>query len=860
MIRPPLVPLNEALRDALARGPVLTPTRRLAREIEYAVDWECARREREAWPASEASSVDAFLIRCYAEAQDAGVPGAEAVLLANDIATLAMAGVAPGSNCVPHVRTFAEAWRIAKLHGVPSVHPAFAQTENGQVYARWAQAFEARAADQGWITTAELPDRLVRLMDGPSGWRPRPAAVVALREPVPAVRRFLVAARSRQLELAEPGPAGTAERLALRDAAEELALAAVWARECLSDNADARIGVVLPQLGAGFAAIERRFHALFADVRDPADYVNVSGGVALADEPAARDALELLDFTVGVDRATMRSLAQSPFLRLDLSVEGLPEHASLRALAARRNATPKLRRLADEFERGRGRPPWAPLARRLLRLAGWAANGLASREIQAKRRFEECQDAFAVAERVGALRDWPSAVSALRQLAAGRLFAPRSASAPIQVLGRAESAGLAFDHLWLAGLSQTAWPPVPVPNAFLPRALQRGFGVPGLSLEEEFRRARATTEGWRRAARQVVASHAGEDERPSTLIAEFTPVAVDAIVRRPALATHGHPWIVSRPVELERWIDEDAGPATDTMPSGGASVLQDQSLCPFRAWARHRLGLKDAPARDRFPSAAERGTVVHEILASLLRRFPNQDALRKLDAEGIAAAVRETVEERSRWPSLYRVREAKRLRELMAQWFALEGKRVPFRVVAVEEDVRVRFDTGAGELTLNLRIDRIDEVDAGPEAQGDAERISQSSSLVLIDFKTGSASPTSWRTPRPKEPQLPLYALAVATSDPPPVPGTVRGIAFARVRPDESRLVGYAARDVAAALLRDAEDAVAKPFADLRAEWDAELGELARGFVTGRAMVDPLTPSVCSRCHLQALCRVADES
>ena len=51
-------------------------------------------------------------------------------------------------------------------------------------------------------------------------------------------------------------------------------------------------------------------------------------------------------------------------------------------------------------------------------------------------------------------------MAGLHRLANSRLFAPRTAAAPIQVLGRAESAGLCFDHLWLAGLAQASWPPV----------------------------------------------------------------------------------------------------------------------------------------------------------------------------------------------------------------------------------------------------------------------------------------------------------------------------------------------------------------------------------------------------------------
>ena len=75
-----------------------------------------------------------------------------------------------------------------------------------------------------------------------------------------------------------------------------------------------------------------------------------------------------------------------------------------------------------------------------------------------------CEIAYAVHWRLP--RAWrafptgPRRWRALHRLANSRLFAPRTAAAPIQVLGRAESAGLCFDHLWLAGLAQASWPPV----------------------------------------------------------------------------------------------------------------------------------------------------------------------------------------------------------------------------------------------------------------------------------------------------------------------------------------------------------------------------------------------------------------
>ena len=852
-VRPPLVEWSDALDAALRRGPVLTPTRRLARELAYAVDWRRERDGASAWAAPDVVSADAFLVRCYMDAQDAGAAGADAVLLPDDIALFAMERAVPSGDLARHVKVFAAAWRTAKAHGVRTADPALTQTENGQVYARWAQAFEALLHDQGWITTAELPARLVRLMDGARRWRPPPATALALAAPTPALRQFLTAARCAQAELPERPPAAVAQRVVARDGAEELALAAVWVRERLSANAHARIGVVLPALGAAFATIERRFHSLFPDVGAAADFVNVSGGLALDEEPLCRDALALLECTVGADRAAIRSVAQSPFLRLDLPPLQLPEHADLSALAAR-FSTPPLRRLAAALGAAGRRPPWTPLMARLLQRAGWPVGPLDSREAQAKASFDQCLAAFAFAERVVGFRDWASAVAGLRRLASGRLFAPRAAAAPIQVLGRAESTGLCFDHLWLAGLAQASWPPVPEPNPLLPLAVQRRAGVAALALDDEWERARVATAGWHRAAGQVVASHAGADVPPSPLVAHFPAASVADVVSRPSLAAHGHPWAVAGRVALESWFDDAAGALATPKQRGGAAVLEDQSLCPFRAWARHRLGLREARAIGRFPDAAERGTVVHEILAALLRRFPGRAPLAQMPPAAIAEAVDEALDGRKRWPQLYREREARRLVALMAEWLREELRRSDFTVLAIEHSTVARV----GGLELDLRIDRIDvAAPPAPAPTGDQPALPRADQpLVLIDFKTGRVRRADWRPPRPAAPQLPLYAIALA-DDPKQLAGEPCGIAFALVRPQRTRLIGVG--DAAAcADLPDAAKTLGHSFADLLAAWQAALADLAHGFRAGRAAVDPLTPATCARCHLHAFCRVDD--
>ncbi|MCY4014546.1 MAG: PD-(D/E)XK nuclease family protein [Gammaproteobacteria bacterium] len=851
--RAPLVPLHDSLDDAIRRGTVITPNRRLARELTYAVD--CDRRLTSAtWSTPDILAIDPFLERCYRECQDAGLPGADALLLPERILPFALARAVPDPAWLRHVDTFADAWRIAKLYGLASADPRLRDTENGRAYARWAGAFEGLLEAEGWMTNAQLPDRLVRLMDGPSGWRPPVGAALGFDEPATAIRRFLTASKTPSLALSRGTAARSLKLVATTSqrqddrptgdaGVEELALAAQWARERLAEDPGARIGVVVAGLGPAFAAIERRFHAAWPDVAAPQAYVNVSGGLALGQEPICRDALEVLAFAAdGLDHLGLTALAASPYLDLRLPSRSL-RRARLDDLAD----IPVLRRLRTAVDTAQRSRAWAAAVRRILESVGWPATALSSRETLAVQEFEDCLRDFDRGVEVGAVPTWATAVDALRRLVNTRLFAPlATGQAPIQVLGRAESIGLAFDHLWLAGMHQDGWPPVPEPNPWLPLAVQRAAGVPGLSLDQEGVRAEHMTTHWRQAARHVVASFTAESDKrgarlPSGLVRDFEPVAVSEILRQPDRAAHGHPWAKAREVELVDYVDAAASRLQhgggETQP-GGAAVLQDQSLCPFRAWARHRVGLREDTVRDRFPTEGERGALVHRVLAELCRRHPAREDLTAV-GEGEIAGVVETTLPSDDWPAAYRQRECARLTALVFEWLTAEVRRAQFVVASVEEAAEVDI----GGLKLNLRIDRLDQVLAGPQAGGQT-----TGGNLLIDFKTGPVSINHWRGPRPEDPQLPLYAMAARTP--------VHGVAFARVRPQECRLSGVADRTAVAGRFVSVDDFDATSFEDLLGQWRETLAGLAERFKAGDATVDPLKPTVCRRCHLHALCRV----
>jgi len=166
--------------------------------------------------------------------------------------------------------------------------------------------------------------------------------------------------------------------------------------------------------------------------------------------------------------------------------------------------------------------------------------------------------------------------------------------------------------------------------------------------------------------------------------------------------------------------------------------------------------------------------------------------------------------------------------------------RSDFDVAAQERPIAMEF---AG-LALGGKIDRIDRL---PDGQ-----------LLLIDYKTGRNTRSGWfPEPRIADPQLPAYAVAI---DPPP-----GAIAFARIRPEDLRFDGLARGDAGTSGIVPL-DAAKHKFKDLGdweallTSWRTHLEALAGEFRDGHAAVDPRNASVCTRCHLQAFCRIRERA
>ncbi|HMH19881.1 MAG TPA: PD-(D/E)XK nuclease family protein, partial [Burkholderiales bacterium] len=477
------------------------------------------------------------------------------------------------------------------------------------------------------------------------------------------------------------------------------------------------------------------------------------------------------------------------------------------------------------------KPPgeWARHFSAVLEAAGFPGErSLDSDEFQAQAKWHEALGELARLDRISQPLPFNEAFQILKRICADTLFQPESPDTPIQVLGLLESAGVEFDHLWVTGLTDEAWPLKSSPNPFLPLAQQRKAGIPEASAETSLALDRRITDGWKQAAGEVVFScftkEQDRDVLASPLIADVPLKQVEV----PAFPKFRDEIFKSK--RRETLEDRVAPAVTAKQIRGGTRVLSDQAACPFRAFASHRLSAKELEEPSDGLDLRKRGNLVHELMKHLWGLLKDSSSLQgNLDSaieQAAAAAVKE-LELEGRLAELERSRMARIARE----WLEVEKSRPEFTVVGIEDKRKISF---AG-LEFDARIDRMDKLSTGGHA--------------IIDYKTGGGNitPKRWEPPRPDEPQLPLYAISVSEE--------VTAVAFAKVRPGEMRMMGYSRDDKAIPKVQKA-----KAWQPLLRDWKAEAERLGQSFAAGEAGVDPKKDLItCRYCGLETLCRVYEK-
>jgi len=868
-----------ALFEKLALGhaeriTVVTPNRRLSQALVADFDSFQIENNKTAWEAADILPFDAFVQRAYEDALYSDIPGELPMLLTGAQELQVWEQALQKAELLSVAQTAAkcrDAWQLKHEWRIEDA----AGNEDVTAFRQWSSRYVELT--KGDVDAARLPDTVSSFLSQLK--LPRLLIAYAFDILPPRTKEFFDALASHGVEVVTSQPErreGTVSRTAFPSAKEELHKAAQWARARLEDRGQApishggsgdtgdrslspifpRIGIVVPDLQQRRKEVVRVFSRVMQPgfnlpgaAKAPMPF-NVSLGLPLDQYPVAALALSVLEFSNGeIPFEKASALIRSPFIggaeeelaaraKLDVKLRRkLDATVSLPKLIANVEGAPLLRGLLEKLFAARPQQDlfaekapsdWARQVSGLLDAAGFPGERtLDSDEFQARAKWHEVLGELAKLDRVSAGFSFSKIIQIVKNICADTVFQPESAETPIQVLGVLESLGMEFDHLWVSGLTDEAWPLEARPSPFIAVALQKKAGIPEASAESSLARGRSITGQWQAAAGEVVFSFYEKDEdrelAPSPLIPGVAEKDV-AVPDFPRLRD-----LIFSKKNISSIEDRVAPAVTAAKIRGGTKVLSDQAACPFRAFARHRLAAEQLEEPTDGLDAAKRGVLIHKLMSSLWAELKTSSELSKNLEPAIGRAAAAAVKE-LRLEGRFAELERARLARLAADWLEVERTRKPFEVVAVE---RPAAFTIAG-IEYSGRIDRMDKLADGGHA--------------LIDYKT-SANPTPkhWEPPRPHDPQVPLYAVSAKEE--------ITAVAFAKVRPGEMRFMGFSKHEKANDGVRKA-----KAWEALLKSWKDEAESLGAAFAAGEARVDPKHElQTCRYCALQTLCRVYEK-
>src|SRR5262245_22407442 len=725
---------------------VVTPNKRLSQALILEFDAFQAGKALSVWEAPDILPFGACVQRFYEDGLYSDLSAELPMLLTAAQEEEVWKHVVGGSGLLAVEAAAAkcrDAWNLANLW---RIRPG-AGNQDTEAFSAWLKKYLEKTGND--VDTARLPDVLHRFL--PELKRPKLVVAYAFDILPPQTREFLDALGA-EIVFSKPDPQSAAvTRAAFGPAKEELENAARWARARL-EAGGRRIGVVVPSLQEDRKEVARVFSRVMRPRTDlsgenAAMPFNVSIGIPLDRYPVVALALSVLRISqeeISFEEASR--LVRSPFIggaetelgaRMRLEVrlrDKLGATVVLPKLIAAAGQTPLLRARLEKLyalrETGlfsqKTPAEWARHFSAVLDAAGFPGErALDSDEFQTQAKWHEALAELSRLDRVSKEMSFSHAFQTLRKICADTLFQPETPDTPVQVLGLLEAAGVEFDHLWVAGLTDEAWPLKSSPNPFLPLAQQRKAGIPEASAETSLALDRRITDGWRRAAGEVVLSHfAKEEDRdvlPSPLIADIPLAAVD-VPAFPRLRD-----VIFASGKTETLQDRVAPAVTEKQIRGGTGVLSDQSACPFRAFARHRLAAKGLEEPAEGLDAPKRGKLVHLLMQNVWGELKDSSALQGDLSPAIdraaAAAVKEMPIE-GRFAEL----EKKRLARLAHEWFEkVEKQRPAFSVVSTEEKRPIVF----GGVQFDARIDRVDRLSSGGHA--------------ILDYKTGGGNVSATR-------------------------------------------------------------------------------------------------------------------
>ena len=785
-----------------------------------------------------------------------------------------------------------EAYSLMKEYDLSFPKESIYLTEEALALKSWIKKYEKELKKLGFVDNLSLKDRVIKLIKDGKISLPEKIVLAGFDEISPRSTSLLKELESKGVNIVfwpyKPIHEVSIDKLKANgslnvrmysDEVEEVIQAARWVRQTFQPGM--RIGIIVPELNRYRSMIKREFSAELDPEsvlpgENDTDVFNISLGKPLYEEPVVKSAIDILSIDESKQEIdVISSILQSPFILLENEYFNLGKiDAQLKSdnvlavsLSEVRLKTKRIPSLSDfnkrldkwiNFLKNEGSikklpSQWAGAFSNFLNTLNWPSRGftLKSSEYQAFESWNSLLESFANLDDILGNLSRAEAVSHLYISANDTIHQPETPECPIQIMGMLEASGLEFDHVWIMGVHEDAFPYQPSPNPFVPLLPHERDKIPHFTPERELSFAKIILRRLLSSSSNIEVSYpARVDEKENKLSRLFRFLAQEK--ENPLLTSSArYKDTIHSQFALENLPLEKNIPVTQSEINtlkGGTTILASQSACPFKAFAIHRLHASDIEKPEPGFNALERGSIVHDALKFFWENVKDSKKLNELvKTNKVDMIIKKSVEDTLKkyyevkyHSSKYIDLESERLTMLLRQWIDVELERGNF--VVREKEVKRKLILEG--LPVRTRIDRIDETGQGEK--------------ILIDYKTGKCSKNDWLTERPKEPQMLLYNLA----------DNFDAIAYASVKFGEFRFVGTSEDENVLPKVKsfnndkwkDNMDGI-NNLSELKDKWKKTLTGLSKGFIKGEAQVDPnknwkgnMDP--CTYCELTPLCRI----
>jgi ATP-dependent helicase/nuclease subunit B len=834
----------------------LTGNKRLSRYLQIQYDLHQQSQGKTVWEIQKVLPLVSWLELCWQELQIKGLVPAATLLTEHQTRFLWEKIITDSYptellNIHQTAAKAAQAFELLQQWKIPLTHSSLLYSDSSLQFQQWAMTFIQQCKSKNLITQNQLFDVIENAIKKTTLVLPKKIILAGFLEFTPQLLSFIDTLKTQGCDItyhSSHDKTGKTYQIGFKNTEDEISKMVNWVKETNQQSPNARIACIIPELNSVRDMLKRVFLALFNE-----NEFNISSGINLSKEPLIDAALLALHFKYRkLSLSDVGYLLRSPFLSasqtefhtralLDekLRLMGNTEltiHQLIHAADQCPKLQEQLKKMASFTYPTRQKPSeWITIFSEILLALNFPGERtINSREYQAIEHWKSCLSELISFDDISPQLTYHDALYQLMKIASHIIFQPKTSETPIQILGLLENIGLEFDYCWVMGLDDLHWPAPANPNPFIPYFLQREYQLPHASAEREFAFSRLMTEQLSQCANTVIFSYPKQENDqllfPSRLIQNFSEFPFEIpLLNKP-----------KNQIILETILDEYAPPITEKESvSGGTKIFKLQAACPFQAFAKIRLKAQSLQEVSSGFTEIERGIIVHHGLEIFWNQTQTHAALCELSQATLEKTVSHLIDS-----ALYRITlsknlpksfyelEKKRMTRLIMQWLAIEKERLPFKVVAKEKWQSVII----GKLSLNMQIDRIDELEDG--------------SRIIIDYKTGLNSISQWLTDRPDEPQLPLYATFNHTN--------LSGIYFAQIRPklSDCRFNGIS-RSETQILRKKTKVFTTEEWNKQLDDWQQTLEKLGDEFAKGNAKVDPKeADKTCQYCDLQGVCRI----